>query len=71
MAWTCHRRPFQLTLRERAPFVRAGVIEGIQLTQSICNVHFGSRDFEDTHFVVDHVLCITHSYQHDFTSSFM
>jgi hypothetical protein len=68
VAWARHSGAVKLALRERAPHVSARVIEGIQMFECPCNVHLGSRDIEDAHLVLGHILCVTHSYEHDFTS---
>jgi hypothetical protein len=69
VAWARHSRAIKLALRERAPLMGARVIEGIQMSECTCDVHLDSRDVEDAHLVRDYILCVTHSCQHDFTSS--
>jgi hypothetical protein len=68
MAWARHSRAINLALRERTPHMGARVIEGIQMSECTCDVHLGSRDIKDAHLVRDNILCVTNSYQHDFTS---
>ncbi|MGH9969142.1 MAG: hypothetical protein ACREBG_15265 [Pyrinomonadaceae bacterium] len=68
VAGASDRRAIQLALRERARPVGTCVIEGMQMSARIRNVHLGSLDIEDAHLTRDDILRITNSYQHDLTS---
>ena len=46
----------------------ASIVEGIQMPVDIHDVHGDSLDFEDTHLPGGHILCVTNTYQHAFTS---
>jgi len=59
-----HDGPAQTTVGERAPHMSTGVVEGVEMTVRIGDVHIRSRDIEDAHVSLFDVLRATNSCRH-------